>query len=137
MSRRGQARTIDALLALIVITLRLSIVFRVYEFVKPQSISTLKDTAYAALASLDSEGYLAKATYGEDPRLLEALLNSVILVGYGYNCTVYGEGWSKLLSVEAREYDLYRAGQCCLRPVRLQRYPVGQVRGAQRLGRLT
>ena len=110
MCRSGQARTIDALLALIVIMLGLSIVFRVYEFVKPQSISTLEDTAYAALASLDSEGYLAKAVYSEDPRLLKALLNSVVPAGHGYNCTVYGDGWSKLLSVEARGYDPYRAG---------------------------
>ena len=109
MKRWGQARTIDALLALIVITLGLSVVFRVYEFVKPQGSPALEDTAYAALASLDSEGYLARAVYGEDPRLLEALLNSVVPAGYGYNCTVYGEGWSRLLSVETRGYDPYRA----------------------------
>lgn len=109
MNRWGQARIIDALLALIVIMLGLSIVFRVYEFVKPQGPSALEDTAYAALASLDSEGYLAKAVYSEDPRILEAVLNSVIPAGYGYNCTVYGEGWSRLLSVEARGYDPYRA----------------------------
>ncbi len=110
MSRWGQARTIDALLALIVVMLGLSMVFRVYEFVKPRGSPALEDTAYTALASLDYEDYLAKAVYGEDPRLLEALLNSVIPAGYGYNCTVYGEGWGKLLSVEARGYDPYRAG---------------------------
>ncbi len=87
MNRWGQARTIDALLALIVIVLGLSMVFRVYEFVKPRDSPALGDTAYTALASLDSRGYLAKAVYGEDPRLLEALLNSVIPTGYGYNCT--------------------------------------------------
>ena len=109
MSRSGQARTIDALLALIVVTLGLGVMFRVYEFARPQVHNTLEDTAYAALASLDSEGYLAKAVYSGDSRLLEAMLNSVVPAGYGYNCTVYGEGWSKLLSVEARGYDSYRA----------------------------
>ena len=54
-------------------------------------------------------GLLAEAVYGEDPRLLEALLNSALPAGYGYNCTVYDAAWRRLLSVEARGYDPLRA----------------------------
>jgi len=121
------------LLALIVIALSLNIVFRVYEFVKPQPSPVLEEIAYATLSSLDSEGYLAKAIYGEDLRLLETTLNSVVPTGYGYNCTVYGESWSRLLDVKSRGYDptgqAAQSTSCGCNDTLLVRYVVLSVSG--------
>jgi len=109
MNNRGQARTLDALLALLVVIIGLSVVFRVYEFIRPSADSTLESLAYIALATLDSDGYLARIVYSNNTRLLECFLNAVLPAEYGYNCTVYNESWQRIISVEARGYDLYRA----------------------------
>jgi len=114
MDRKGQARILEIGMMLVVALLGAVLLGSLTsDNASIVSNSKLKNLGYQIIRSLDENGLLFQALYGEDgngePELLREELQSYIPSYVGFNATVVDKKMNKIFSVVSPSYDATNA----------------------------
>ncbi|RLE91372.1 MAG: hypothetical protein DRN04_12940 [Thermoprotei archaeon] len=97
MNRRAQVYTLDALVALLVLVLALSVCLQI-GYLKPPQVKYPSD-AERILGILLESYEIQNAVYRNDPETIKAYLESMLPKGAEYFLAVFDENWKLLFKI--------------------------------------